>query len=303
MTTASHPLALTDAEKELFDEQGFLILRDRIPLHLLERCRTAAQTWIDAAECAPADHPRAVDWHRAERGGRSRLFRVDYVHDKGGETALELLGSPEILGIAESLAGPDFVPTYESLVFKGAGDGAPVPWHQDAVHPRRHRIFNVGVYLDDSRSGEGALRVLPGSQRRAADICAIEQDAGWEPNGYVEVELAAGDVLVHDTMLVHGSPAVRGNRLRRTIYLEFRPAQQIIEEGPWDRAWIDARMRLVPLALASHDAAPAGSHPFSWSPSPELRPSPAPGREAELRIAHSVHTPGSYCSAGPPTAG
>ncbi|MEU2251000.1 phytanoyl-CoA dioxygenase family protein [Streptomyces sp. NPDC019224] len=198
--------------------------------------------------------------------------------------------------------GPDFVPTYESLVFKGAGDGAPVPWHQDAVHPRRHRIFNVGVYLDDSRSGEGALRVLPGSQRRAADICAIERDTGWEPEGFVEVELAAGDVLVHDTMLVHGSPAVRGNRLRRTIYLEFRPARQIIEEGPWDRAWIDARMRLIPLALASHDAAHTHGHPFSWNPSPDLRPSPAPGREAELRIAHSVHTPGSHCSAGPPAA-
>ncbi|MGC4945648.1 phytanoyl-CoA dioxygenase family protein [Streptomyces sp. DT224] len=50
------------------------------------------------------------------------------------------------------------------------------------------------------------------------------------------MELKAGDVLVHDTMLVHGSPAVRGNRLRRTIYLEFRPAQQIVEEGSRDRS-------------------------------------------------------------------
>ncbi|MGC4945649.1 hypothetical protein ACLQ2N_05435 [Streptomyces sp. DT224] len=67
-------------------------------------------------------------------------------------------------------------------------------------------------------------------------------------------------------------------------------------------AWIDARMRLVPLALAAHSAAFPRIHPFPWHPSPDLRPSPAHGREAELRIAHSVHTPGSYCSAGPPAA-
>ena len=65
------------------------------------------------------------------------MWRVDYIHDKGEPASLELLGSRAVLGIAESLAGPDFVPTYESMVLKAAGDGAPVPWHQDAVHRAR----------------------------------------------------------------------------------------------------------------------------------------------------------------------
>jgi ectoine hydroxylase-related dioxygenase (phytanoyl-CoA dioxygenase family) len=56
------------------------------------------------------------------------------------------------------------VPTYESMVFKQEGDGQEIPWRQDPMHPRRHRIFNFAVYLDASRTGAGALRVVPGSQ-------------------------------------------------------------------------------------------------------------------------------------------
>jgi hypothetical protein len=226
------------------------------------------------------------------------MFRVDYLHAKGEVASLELLGSPAMLGIAESLAGPDFVPTYESMVFKSAGDGAAINWHQDAVHPRKHRIFNVDVYLDASRSGEGALRVIPGSQRQAADICHIEDEHGWAPPESIEVELEPGDVLIHDVMIVHGSPPVQGNRLRRTIYYEFRSAEQIRTEGPWDREWIDRRLRLLPLGLAAHQHEFAGEPQFAWRIADELRPAPAADAEEELRILHKGGTPGTYCSAG-----
>ena len=80
------------------------------------------------------------------------MWRVDYIHDKGEAASLELLGSPAVLGIAESLAGPDFVPTYESLVVKKAGDGAPVPWHQDASYwpLTPSKAVTVWLAIDDA---------------------------------------------------------------------------------------------------------------------------------------------------------
>ncbi|ANB10610.1 hypothetical protein SAM40697_6657 [Streptomyces ambofaciens] len=292
---SASPLQLTPEQVESFDENGYLVLRDRIPQDMLHRLKQAADHWIAAGDGAMR---HSEDYHFADRPSGRVLFRVDYVHAKGDAASLELLGSPEVLGIAESLAGPNFVPTYESLVFKNAGEGAPVPWHQDAVHPRDHRVFNIDVYLDASREGEGALRVVPGSQRRKADVCELTAQHGWDIPGAVTVEMEPGDVLIHDVMLVHGSEPVQGNRLRRTLYYEFRAAEQILEQGPWDEAWVEARLRLLPLALRQYAAAHPEGAGFAWRIEESLRPRPLGDHETELRLGHDVHTPGSFCSAG-----
>jgi ectoine hydroxylase-related dioxygenase (phytanoyl-CoA dioxygenase family) len=297
MTSPASNSLLSPEQVAFYDDNGYLILRNRIPADLLARLRAAGDAWIADGINRDGD-PDAPDLHFADRPSGRVMFRVDYLHDKGQPVSLELLGAPEMLGIAASLAGPNFVPTYESMVFKNTGDGAPIDWHQDAVHPRRWRIFNVDVYLDHSVSGGGALRVVPGSNKQRADICALEEASGWDVPGAIEVEMAPGDVLVHDVMLVHGSPPVEGNKLRRTIYYEFRAAEQIAAEGPWDAEWIARRMRLLPLALARHAAARPDAEQFDWQPDPAYRPGPGSDEATELRVVHTGHTPGAFCSAG-----
>ncbi|QKJ20568.1 phytanoyl-CoA dioxygenase family protein [Microbacterium hominis] len=298
MESTLAPHLLTDEQVASFDRDGYLVLRDRVPADLLERLQRASDRWIadgQASARAAGDDP---DYNFARRGERDVLFRVNYLHAKGEDASLELLGDPAILGIAASLAGDSFVPTYESLVFKAAGDGAPIEWHQDAVHPRTHRIFNIDVYLDASRIGNGALRVAPGSQRRPVDICALRDEYGWDAPGVVQVEMEPGDVLVHDVMIVHGSEPTSGGDLRRTVYYEFRAAEQIVDEGPWDAGWIDRRMRLLPVALRAWAERHPGEQGFAWAPSERFRPAAGLDDAEELRIAHGVHSPGSYCSAG-----
>jgi hypothetical protein len=107
-----------------------------------------------------------------------------------------------------------------------------------------------------------------------------------------------GDVLVHDVMVVHGSAEVEGKNLRRTIYYEFRAAEEILADGPWDRDWIDKRLRLVPLALQSYQQAFPDHDQFQWHVSKAFHPQMTDDREQELKIAHIVHTGGAYCSAG-----
>jgi ectoine hydroxylase-related dioxygenase (phytanoyl-CoA dioxygenase family) len=282
---------LSDEQIASFDRDGYLVLRGLVPPALLQRLRNAAERWVAQASEDDADHLYAT------RDGSRALWRIDYLHAKGEHASLELLGSPEVLGVAESLCGPDFVPTYESMVVKQPGAGAPVAWHQDAVHPRRHRLVNIDVYLDDARIGSGALRVVPGSQVTAHDVCEVADTHGWEPPGFVEVGMSAGDVLLHDVMVLHGSEPTSGSAdLRRTLYYEFRPAAHVIEEGPWDASWVEQRQRLVALALRAHAAAFANAPAFAWAPA--QAPGPIGDDDTELRVAHTVHTPGSWCSAG-----
>lgn len=295
-TTTRSRFHLTDEQIQFFDENGYLILRQQVTGPLLERLQAAGSRWMEQGYAATEDHPQHGDFAWAKREVGEVMFRVDYIHDKGEEASLELLGSPEVLGVAESLCGPNFVPTYESMVFKQAGDGEAIRWHQDAVHPRRHRIFNYDLYLDASIAGAGALVVIPGTQDTVLDACELERMHGWTPPGSIEVEMQPGDVLLHDVMIVHGSPRAVGKALRRTIYYEFRAAEQILSEGPWDRDWVRRRQRLTPLGLRAFARQFPQSEPFEWQADEEYREPLA--EDADLKVAHVVHTPGTHCSAG-----
>lgn len=305
MTTVATPAAtrspyhLTDEQIRSFDEHGYLILRRWVPEDLLRSLQGAGESWIAQGMGMRDDDPRREDFVFAERPHGRVMYRVNYLHDKGQAASLELLGCPQILAVAESLCGPNFVPTYESMVFKQAGDGEAIPWHQDAIHPHRHhRIFNLDLYLDSSRIGGGALRVLPGTQGTRQDICALTERHGWDVPGMIQVEMEPGDVLLHDVMVVHGSEQVERCDLRRTIYYEFRPAEEILEDGPWDRTWIDRRLRLIPLALRRYSRAFPAGPTFDWRVSDRFRPMVSDDEAAELKVAHLVHMSSVFCSAG-----
>ncbi len=285
---------LTPEQVHFFDENGYLILRNWVRGDLLRRLQEAGHAWIDAG----LKNSQDPDFTFADREVGRVMFRVDYVHNKGQVASLELLGSPQVLGVAESLCGVNFVPTYEAMVFKEEGDGEAIPWHQDAVHPRNHRIFNFDLYLDRSVKGAGALRVIPKTQAEGQDICKLTEAYGWEHPDAIYVEMNPGDVLLHDVMIVHGSERAIGNALRRTIYYEFRAAEEIIEDGPWDREWITRRLRLVPLGLSAFKQQFPDTSPFDWKIIDEFRPEPVGDRQQELKIAHIDHMPGAYCSAG-----
>jgi ectoine hydroxylase-related dioxygenase (phytanoyl-CoA dioxygenase family) len=292
------PYHLTPEQLQFFDDNGYLVLRNWIPQEMLERLQEAGSAWIDMGLNSTPGDPHNRDFKFANRENGRVMYRVDYLHNKEQSASLELLGSPQVLGVAESMCGRNFVPTYESMVFKQEGDGEAIPWHQDAVHPRRYRIFNYDLYLDYSKVGGGALRVLPGSQTGKHDVCAIADQYGWDAPGMIHVEMSPGDVLLHDVMVVHGSERTQGTALRRTIYYEFRAAEEIVADGPWDSEWIDQRLRLLPVALKRYAQRYPQNEQFDWQISEEFRPQNMSDDETELRIAHYTHMSGSFCSAG-----
>lgn len=289
---------LTPEQIQFFDTHGYLILRNWIPAALLARLQDAGHVWIDQGLNAGASDPNFSDYIFANREHGRVMYRVDYLHNKGEVAALELLGSPAVLGVAESLCGRNFVPTYESMVFKQEGDGAVIRWHQDAVYPRTRRIFNFDLYLDRSTKDAGALKVIPGTQTQKQDFCQLEDQHGWDHPDAIYVEMEPGDVLLHDVMVVHGSAQVAGKALRRTIYYEFRSAEEILEDGPWDREWIERRLRLVPLAVKRYAQAFPHEEAFQWNVEPEYRPQMSDDEDAELKIVHLVHMSPAFCSAG-----
>ncbi|MBL8161492.1 MAG: phytanoyl-CoA dioxygenase family protein [Anaerolineae bacterium] len=296
------PYHLTPEQVQFFDDNGYLILRNWIPADMLKRLQDAGDAWIQQGwayqGAGNSANPDLEDFHFADRPSGRVMYRVNYLHNKQQVASLELLGCPQVLAVAESLCGRNFVPTYESMVFKEEKDGAQIVWHQDAVHPRNYRIFNYDLYLDRSTVDGGALRVLAKSQIQRQDFCKLAEDYGWNPPNVTVVEMEPGDVLLHDVMVAHGSPEVEGKARRRTIYYEFRAAEQILSEGPWDADWVDRRLRLLPLGLDAYRTAYPDRDQFNWQIDDTYRPDFSGDRAQELKIAHVVHTSGSWCSAG-----
>ncbi|MGL4608241.1 MAG: phytanoyl-CoA dioxygenase family protein [Trueperaceae bacterium] len=302
------PYHLTEEQVCFFDENGYLVLKQWITGNLLARLQEAGNVWIKQGETlrqkqltggtlTPREEDLVRDLAFAKRDEGEVFFRVNYLHNKAEDVSLELLGCPQVLGVAESLCGENLVPTYESMVFKKAGDGEKIPWHQDAVHTRKHRVFNFDLYLDESKKDSGALRVVPKSQKVIQDACGVAEHHGWNLPNVVQVELEPGDVLLHDVMVLHGSEHTLGKALRRTIYYEFRNTDMVTEEGPWDEDWVSRRLRLIPVALRKFSARYPDHTQFQWNIADALRPMPIGDDATELKVAHVWHSPGAYCSA------
>ena len=83
--------------------------------------------------------------------------------------------------------------------------------------------------------------------------------------------MRAGDVLVHDIRLVHGSYRSRGRHLRRTLYYEFQSLGWMQREGVRpgtdtriDDTWTRARIRLTRHAIETRKACPYAAKETSF---------------------------------------
>lgn len=116
---------------------------------------------------------------------------------------------------------------FTSFLTKFPGDESVLPLHQDPtfVDERRHRAVTVWIAIDDITGdrGNGPLHLLMGSHRVGLEL----RGTGTEPT-YIDdqhllwphavpVDARAGDVLVMDARLLHGSPPNRSEHARAAV--------------------------------------------------------------------------------------
>ncbi len=234
------------------------------------------------------------------------LRRIEYVQGKG-DAFLHLLANPVLLDAAYKVVGERFVPTFDSCVIKMPGRGVEVPWHRDGGGPtmffddpesgRRFPAVNFDIYLDEANAQSGALWVVPGSNKDKESRAPELAKAGEYETvpGAIRVDMAPGDMLLHDVTLYHGSPETNGGPLRRVIYYEFRDMRFInrvhrAQEGDtarhkWSDAWIRRRLSVLQQAIDKRQAA---GMDVLWPQHPEafLRVPSAQAAKVAPRVAH-----------------
>jgi hypothetical protein len=251
----------TSEQRQQLLTDGFVLLSGALPPDLLARWRDLAERLESEALAA---HARQEPLHGVcvvDSPDGPMLMRYDDILGVDADAVLDLLACPAMMAVARELCGRGAVPLQLDILFKHPHPYSVILWHQGAPHPRGYPYLNVGIYLDDAGAGDGCLRYVPGTQHALQDICGMSAAGGWQIPGVVEQPVKAGDILVQDMMVLHGSQVKQTAGVRRTVYVELRPAAGIEESGAQSEQWKELRQRWMGLVV---QRCAASDWPAEW---------------------------------------
>jgi phytanoyl-CoA hydroxylase len=280
---ASQQPCITDDQARFFRENGLLLIRNVLRGEELKRMQDETLPFVKrAVEEKPTDPDYLYAKH--EITGEQVPFRVEYVIDKS-PACKALLGNPFVLKSIEKLQGKNFIPTWDSMVFKMQGAGKAIPWHRDAAPYSQSNVdndtaaINVDFYLDGSDITNCLWGIL-GSNRWSTEDCdARIKKLNDAPGSFstdescVPIPVNPGDVLFHSILVLHGSPAAQ-SKLRRVVYYEFRPAEVELAHGPHAPQYIPTKQKMLLACLRNRLQTPysQGETAYQYNPTPEYAP-------------------------------
>jgi hypothetical protein len=185
------------------------------------------------------------------------------------DAALRLAGHPELLAIASTIYGDDFVPFTDAVIIKKPGEGASFSWHQDGTThwdepdwDESTHGFNFMAQLYGSTAANGVW-YLPGTHATGkVDLKRIIAEAGSDRlPGAVPLISKPGDVAISNRQVVHGSFANTSADWRVTFNVGFHRRSSIfgaqgyngLENTPcvYDDERIRKRAEMIGYAIAA----------------------------------------------------
>eukprot|EP01111_Echinosteliopsis_oligospora_P011723 TRINITY_DN3928_c0_g3_i1.p1 TRINITY_DN3928_c0_g3~~TRINITY_DN3928_c0_g3_i1.p1 ORF type:complete len:301 (+),score=80.48 TRINITY_DN3928_c0_g3_i1:15-917(+) len=280
---------VNDEQIKFFEEKGYLVVKNLISESELTVLREETQDIIqqrnigvdfwynddipqdwynnykdinnNSSPSPPSSSPSSTSLATPNKGVP---FRVEYVIDKM-PSCRRLSAIPFLLRSIEKMQGPNFIPTWDSMVFKMAGEGVPVKWHRDAsassigggykMYTTENKgnpahfppPIDVGIYLDAANTKLGnCIYAIPGSQKWDDQLAAVMithlVSQGFKTGGAMPIEVEPGDMIMHNILVLHGSPAC-SSPLRRTVYYEFRAAEAEQVYGPHTKEYTPLKQK------------------------------------------------------------
>jgi hypothetical protein len=182
------------------------------------------------------------------------------------DACLRLYGHPGLLTVAASILGDDFVPYNEVTFVKEPGLGPSVAWHQDGTTHWNAPDWDLGAHGFNfmtqlyPSTAANCVWVLPGSHKSGkANIKRMVAESGSDRiDGAVPMLCDAGDTIVTNRQLVHGSFANSSPDRRITLNAGFFPRKRVLNVTTrrlngvvetYSQARIDARTRILQIAI------------------------------------------------------
>jgi len=274
MEGAAHPAAggFSAAERDAYARDGFVLRSGVFAPTELDALRALVERVL-AGVVAHAERPDAgphftladghrlqfssntvIQWEWAEGSRAVRLIEpFTHLHPRFAA----LWDDARLLAPMRDALGVDAVSPYTcKLNLKRPREGSEFPWHQDysywyAFTPTAaHEIATAILFLDDSDTENGALRLLAGSHRRGpaardpGDPTRFLTDAArLDLSAERMIEAPAGALLIFPALMVHRSSPNTSGRQRRVMLLSFQPAGRPLQR---DLEWRPERVEELP---------------------------------------------------------
>jgi len=215
---------ITDAEKFLFDIQGYLILRQAIDRDLIEALDRAVvqnealdhdESWADGLPVVRGQH-FIVDHNIEHQVRLNGLPRLDPVFDR-------LIAHPSVLPYLKEFMGePQLVNTWSISKYEGRGatgwhNGRPTEEYTVRNGVIRSPMVNVVTMLTPNHPGDGCFTVIPGSHKRNLNLNQQWKTTGLDTPGAIEVTGDPGDVMIFTEALTRAGAAKTTTRRRTTL--------------------------------------------------------------------------------------
>ena len=152
----------------------------------------------------------------------------------------ELATDSRLLDLIQILLGNSFkmLSTHFFCKYPGKKTKSFVAWHQDVTYweLKPPKVCGAWIALDDSDIENGCMRVISGSHRQGLIDHGISEKEGnmlghnqqieekyLKKNNIVNLCLNAGQISIHDGLLIHSSNPNRSKRRRCGLTVRFIP--------------------------------------------------------------------------------
>jgi ectoine hydroxylase-related dioxygenase (phytanoyl-CoA dioxygenase family) len=239
--------ALTDAQKDAFWRDGYLMAPDAVTAGELAALREQFDGWVAESRGHTTNYGEMID-------GRPR-FDLEPGHS-AAQPALRRVNSPvevspvfhdvmansRMTDFVADLIGPNVKFHHSKINSKLPGAATKVKWHQDFPFTPHSNddLVTALLLLDDMTEDNGALEVLPGSHRgelhslwhNGAFTGAIDEPTADAMQRRAALCLGeAGSVCLMHTRLAHGSKP-NLSKLPRTLFICVYSAEDAVPLVP-----------------------------------------------------------------------
>jgi ectoine hydroxylase-related dioxygenase (phytanoyl-CoA dioxygenase family) len=249
----------------IYREKGYLVVKDVLPKEEVSELGRVTHEFLEKSREVTV-HTAVFDLEPDHTPEAPKLRRIKQPH-KQHPVYGAVHRNERILDIVEQLVGPDIRSIGTKLNMKAPGGGSQVEWHTDwGFYPHTNDdILEVGIPLDDMKTENGCLMVIPGSHAGPAwshheegvFVGAVSEEV-FDIESAVPVIMKAGDISIHHVRLLHGSAPNVSSKPRRLLLHSYMAADAFPLRGvpDWDE-WnsmivrgsltYEARLEKVPV--------------------------------------------------------
>jgi hypothetical protein len=233
-----------EAQRELYKNEGYMILPAVIPPRMLEMLREECSYYLGYYDSLMDSKGLQVEGlsHRGKRYFINNLYRLS------SRLWTFIFGSL-MAEVARATVGPDAQLFHEQWVVKGAEQGMKFSWHQDSGYVKKsdpaaiHKPYvTCWCALDDVSEENGTVYILPHSRAGTRDVILdhVKEAGSNDLVGYTGPDpgdplvVPAGTIVAFDSFVLHRSGPNNTDRMRRVYLPQYSGTPLVRPDGtPW----------------------------------------------------------------------